>query len=131
MQRWLDPAVLEWQAFTESSTVNDDVAWKRPYEIWRHAETTLNATPTEFQRTDALIALRRAVDRRVRQLQAMYDPRSIPIPEKPAGTLELFEYFGVVRPQMLQRLIDLRNRVEHEDEAPPSIDELKIYQEFV
>ena len=131
MQRWLDPSVLSWSAFTETSGIHDDKSWKRPYEIWEHAMATLKATPSEFQRTDALIALRRAVDRRVRQLQGIYDPKMIPIATKPSGVLELFTFFGVVRPQMLERLIEIRNRVEHEDAAPPSLDDLQVYQELV
>jgi hypothetical protein len=67
----------------------------------------------------------------VQQLYAFCDLKAIPIPDKPSGTLELLEYVGLIRPLMLQRLIEIRNAVEHEDASPPRLEELHIFLEFV
>jgi hypothetical protein len=99
--------------------------------MWSHAEALLQGDPSDFKRTDALTTLKRAIDRRVRQLNTFHDFKSIPIPGKPNATLELLEYVGLIRPIMLQRLIEIRNAVEHEDALPPTVEELLIFLEFV
>ena len=68
---WLNPDVLEWQGIAQGSSVFTTEAWKRPYQIWSHAEQTLNKPTTESERTDAILTLRRAIDRRVRLLKVI------------------------------------------------------------
>jgi len=126
---WLDPTILNWKAEPVSDR-DEEANWKRPYEIWSHAESLLQGDPSNFKRTDALTTLKRAVDRRVRQLSALHDLKGIPIPEKPSGPLELLEYVGLIRPIMLQRLIAIRNVIEHKDTPPPTVEELRIFLEF-
>jgi hypothetical protein len=127
---WLNPIILTWRAAPISGSSGGNL-WKRSYEIWSHAESLLRGDPSEFQRTDALTTLKRAIDRRVQQLNRLHNFRSIPIADKPAGNLELLEYLGLIRPFMLQRLIDIRNAVEHEDIPPPTVEDLRIFLEFV
>jgi len=129
-QLWLNPVILSWNAKPISGGSGDDL-WKRPYEIWSHAESLLQGDPLEFQRTDALTTLKRAIDRRVQQLNALHNFKSIPIADKPARSLELLEYLGMIRPFMLQRLIEIRNAVEHKDSPPPTVQELLIFLDFV
>lgn len=38
---------------------------------------------------------------------------------------------GIVRPQMLQKLIAIRNAVEHEDADPPALEACEVFLEFV
>jgi hypothetical protein len=128
---WLDPMILNWNAEPASGRL-EEPQWRRPYEIWAHAESILQGNDlSDFKRTDALTTLKRAVDRRVQQVNAIGDLKSIPIPDKPSGTLELLEYIGLIRPIMLHRLIEIRNAVEHKDNLPPTVEELLIFLEFV
>jgi hypothetical protein len=46
-------------------------------------------------------------------------------------TLELLEYFGIIRPFMLKQLIDIRNLVEHEDSSPPPIGECLTFADLI
>lgn len=128
---WLNPTVLTWNVEPEQER-HGEAYWKRPYEIWSHAESILQEDNlSDFKRVDALTTLKRAVDRRIRQLNDLHHLKSIPISDKPSGTLELLEYIGLIRPIMLQRLIDIRNAVEHEDVLPPPVKELLVFLEFV
>ena len=127
---WLSPTILTWIAKPLISDSGDNV-WRRPYEIWSHAESLLQGDPSEFQRTDELTTLKRAIDRREQQLNTFHNFKRIPIADKPKGGLELLEYLGLIRPLMLQRLIKIRNAVEHEDTPPPTVQELRIFVEFV
>ncbi len=127
---WLDPTILSWNA-EPAADRHEEAQWRRPYEIWSHAESLLEGDSSDFKRVDALTTLKRAVDRRVRQLNALHNLKGIPIPDKPIGTLELLKYIGLIRPMMLQRLIEIRNAVEHEDTSPPTVEELLIFLEFV
>ena len=127
---WLNPIILTWGANPISSFSGDNL-WRRAYEIWSHAESLLQGDPSDFQRTDALTTLKRAIDRRVQQLNTLHNFKSIPIANKPAGNLELLEYLCLIRPFMLQRLIEIRNAVEHKDTPPPTVQELRIFLDFV
>lgn len=127
---YLSHEVLNWHPEAQGSSVEDEHQWKRPYEIWSHAEAVLANATTEFLRVDVITTLKRAIDHRVRLLNDLYSFKSIPIREKPTETLNLLEFLGIVRPLMLRRLLDIRNAVEHEDASPPSHDDCSTFLEF-
>lgn len=62
---WLDPTILNWNAESIRGR-NEEAHWRRPNEIWSHAESLLHGDTSDFKRRDALVTLKRAVDRRVR-----------------------------------------------------------------
>jgi hypothetical protein len=76
------------------------------------------------------MALRRVVGRRVKELKEIYELRKLPTGVKPKYDLELLEYFGIIRPFMLKRLIDLRDSFEHEDSSPPPTDECLMFADL-
>jgi len=127
---WLSPEILNWQAEIGGALILNESLWKRAHEIWFHAEQVLSSSTTEFQRVDVITTLKRAVDQRVRMLNDLYSFRSIPIRDKPSDTLNLLEFVGVLRPLMLQKLIDIRNTVEHEDAAPPDQEACQVFCEL-
>lgn len=45
--------------------------------------------------------------------------------------MELLSTLDIIRPFMLQRLIDIRNIVEHQDSKPPSTDDCHMYADLV
>jgi len=108
---------------------NDGIT--RLYEIHQHACDRLANDPNEFDRVDAITALRRVVGKRVKELKEIYQLRELPTGAKPKGDLELLEYFGIIRPFMLRRLIDIRNFVEHQDSSPPPASECLMFADLV
>lgn len=127
---WINPNVFDWEPMVESSTDFTSSRWKRSYELWSHAEQILTKATTEFERANLIMNLRKAVDQRVRLLDERYSFRTIPIKKKPSDKLALLEFVGVVRPRMLQKLIAIRNAVEHEDVDPPDKDECEVFVDF-
>jgi len=129
-EMWISPVVFDWEPMVESSTDFTSSRWKRSYELWSHAEQILNKSTTEFERANLIMNLRKAVDRRVRLLDERYSFRAIPVKDKPSDKLVLLEFVGVVRPRMLQKLIAIRNVVEHDDAKPPDPENCEVFLEF-
>jgi hypothetical protein len=129
---WVDPSWLSWGALMDGATGYDpcDIT-ARPYETHQHACDRLAGDPSEFDRVDAITTLKRIVSRRVKELNENYCLRELPTGPKPKYNLALLEYFGIIRPFMLKRLIDIRNFVEHEDSIPPPTDECLMFADLV
>jgi hypothetical protein len=128
---WIDPAWLSWESYwdTKDPVPNDGTI--RLYEIHQHACDRLASDPSEFDRIDAIMTLRRVIARRVKALKETYQLRELPIGAKPKYDLELLESFGIIRPFMLRRLIEIRNIVEHQDSSPPPVDECLMFADLV
>lgn len=127
---WIDPSLLSSEPWGDKEPVSND-GITRLYEIHQHACDRLASDPDEFDRVDAITTLRRVVGRRVKELKEIYQLRELPTGAKPKGDLELLEYFGIIRPFMLRRLIDIRNFVEHQDSSPPPTSECLMFADLV
>jgi hypothetical protein len=127
---WVTFDVLEWRADKEGSTCCDEQKYARPYEIWSHAEQILSKPTKDLDLVDAITTLKRTIDHRSRHLNELYSFKTIPIKDKPSSLLESLSYFEIIRPIMLQRLIEIRNEVEHQDASPPSQNVCKEFLEF-
>lgn len=125
------PSVLDGIRFLESSNPLDSNAWERAYQIWSHAVELMNSSKDNSYRVDVITTLKRAVDHRLSLLEDIYKFDKIPIQPKPQRRLERLEYWGIIRPSMLKRLIDIRNAIEHEDEIPPEWDRCLEFVDFV
>ena len=130
VERWLSPEILAWQALSfVGDPPNEDLV-SRSYAMLEHAEKLLQHPSSDLSLVDVVTTLRRAVDRRVRALHAVYSFRTIPVRDKPNDPLLLLEFFGIVRSRMFQKLVDIRNAVEHEDATPPDLETCKDFAEF-
>jgi hypothetical protein len=105
---WLSPTVFTWAPFVDASTEFKQEPWKRSHALFLHSEQILNNATTDDERADAIVALRRAINSRVRLLDQRYSFRRFPIKDKPSDVLGLLAFVGVVRPRMLRKLIDIR-----------------------
>ena len=116
---WISTTILNWRAARGGHALHDDNNWRRPYEILAHAESIILNNLKELDLVDAVTTLKRAVDHRLRAIKESYPFQKLPIKSKPNKDLALLEYFGIIRHNMLLQLIQIRNRVEHEDASPP------------
>jgi hypothetical protein len=130
---WIDPSWLSWEPLSYEAWGGPDpgAATTRPYEAHQHACNRLAREPNEFDRVDAISTLRRIVGRRVNEIKKTYHLRELSTGPKPKGDLELLEYFGIIRPFMLKRLVDIRNIVEHQDSIPPPTEECLMFADLV
>ncbi|MEA2004266.1 MAG: hypothetical protein U9O53_04925 [archaeon] len=131
MDFWLTSDVFSWVTSVETANVSHGREWFRAYEIWEHANLILQQEGNEFDLIDAITTLKRAVDHRLRLLNKLYKLKKIPIKEKPSGRLQLLHYMDIVRPIMVDKLIQIRDAVEHEDASPPDYEACKVFSEFV
>jgi len=129
---WISPEILNWKANGESFSAWDNDNIDKTYEMWAHAKDLLeNYKGNKYQLVDAMVALKRTVDFRVRTLNESYSFKKIPIKDKPPGILELLAYFDVIRPLMLNSLTTIRNDLEHQYSNPPEIERCLEFLDFV
>lgn len=131
MELWLTSDVFSWATSVETANISRGREWFRAYEIWEHADLVLQQTCNEFHLIDVITTLKRAVDNRLRLLDKLYKFKRIPIKEKPSDLLQILYYMDIVRPIMVEKLIQIRNSVEHEDASPPDYKDCMVFSEFV
>lgn len=76
---WLNPSVFEWRANIQTSSLYEDLRWKRPHQIWAHVEQILSRPTIDLDLANAIMDLKRAVDSRVRMLKDRYSLRNLPL----------------------------------------------------
>jgi hypothetical protein len=99
---------------------------ERPHRLWTHAERLIANRSSELALSDAILALNRSLRLRLESLERSYSFSLAPGIRAGARALERLAHFGIVRPLILRRLIDIRNAIEHQDDPPPPIDELEL-----
>lgn len=112
-----------WVRREESERINED--YKRPHALWAHAERLIAHRSSELALSDAVLALNRSVRLRLESLERTYSFASGPGVRAGARALERLAHFGVIRPLILRRLINIRNNIEHADVPPLAIEELE------
>ena len=118
---WITTDILKWPVMAGSRDALVTSNWKRAYEIWQHASAKLLNNPTDLDRTDAITSLKRCINQRLKQFELSYRIRPFLI-ENHSQYLVILEKLGLVRPLLLQSLMEIRNKIEHEDQKPPKLD---------
>jgi hypothetical protein len=131
-QVWVSPQVFEWEMESSGASGGESLSsQRRSYQTWVHADHLIQAHDDEHYLSDAIVALHRVVDYRVRRLNELYKFRRIPINDKPADLWELLNYLGIIRPRMFAQLKELRRGIEHFGKGPPPQDRCAELSEFV
>ncbi|MFH1635688.1 MAG: hypothetical protein ABIG63_16980 [Chloroflexota bacterium] len=81
----------------------------------------LTKAQTKFDRVDVISTLKRAVDIRIKDLNSKYQLRRMPLSNMPKRTTDVLATVGILRPLMVDKLMTIRNQVEHHDSDPPSL----------
>ena len=92
---------------------------KRAYELWDHAESLVKDASNAFQLADALSNLKRALNKRLMQIESLYKIKQLF--SKNQAFLETLNEVGIVRPFIIKQLFDIRNGIEHNDKPVPSV----------
>jgi hypothetical protein len=128
---WIDSAVADWDIVSGSWLNFGSEPRRRPYEMWNHARSVLAIDATRDQRIDGVTTMKRAINLRLRQLEELYHLRKLPILGRPNAMLDLLCRLGIAQPNMVRRLTDIRNAVEHEDADPPQGADCDMFLELV
>lgn len=118
---WIKPEILSWEYGSTTGLKVDEAHWRRAYHIWEHAAKKLQPSADEMDRTDAITTLKRCLNQRLKELEKAYKLNTF-LESKNTRYLQLLEQLGLVRPLLLQHLMEVRNAIEHDDEAPPKIE---------
>ncbi|MFM0251680.1 hypothetical protein [Paraburkholderia sediminicola] len=128
---YLSSEFLEWYPKSEGGAVLEVDAVFRAYEIWRHARDRVVLGATDLDCIDAIGALRRAVNHRLKFLRSTYNFDHLPSTLGKKQTMERLQEFGIVRSAIIKDLLDVRNLIEHEDSEPPDIKQCRYYVDIV
>lgn len=119
---YLTYEILNWEAHISGSTSNDHEVVTRPYQILAHSESLIKKDATTFHLADALGNLKRALNHRLQLIERLYQLKTLKFAEMPKGYLELLEKYGLARPYLIKKLMEIRNDIEHKDKKPPRVD---------
>jgi len=127
----LDAQFMEWYAERASATPMDLTPLFRAYDIWRHAQNHLTSDASDLARIDAISALRRAVNLRLKSIRTIYNIDCLPSVNGRKQLLEKLQEFGIVRAAIIKDLFDVRNLIEHEDSKPPKLKQCRHYADVI
>ncbi len=123
MKIWLSNTVLSWLPHLTGWSTKASKNLLRPYTHWEHAQKLSSSEANQFIRIDIVTTLKRSVDIRIRNLNDIYQFRTIQVLKKEKSLVEILSQLEIVRPMMISKLNRIRNTIEHQDKAPPSYDE--------
>lgn len=120
---WIKEDIFDWEGFLSGGTINDKTLIERPYKIWEHSSNLFRSGwKNDFHRADGILNLKRSINSRLQSIERIYKFKTLEFVNKPKGSLELLESFGLVRPYIMKQLFEIRNDIEHRDSKPPSIE---------
>jgi hypothetical protein len=133
---WLRPDFHEWFLGSGSGVCTDgrgDPLGIRADAAYSHALYRVEHCSVPFDRTDAILAMKRSFRARLEHLDATLKLRTIPVVgvTDPNDWLGRLESLGIIKKGMLRRLNRLRNAIEHDGVDPPSLGECRDYLEIM
>jgi hypothetical protein len=122
---YVSSEILNWGISISSSTIGDISKHNRPYEMISHSEALISATVSDFDLADAIANLKRALNHRLHVIESYYNLKKIKFKGMPKGYLEILEKYGLAKPFLIKKLMEIRNKIEHQDAKPPKIERCK------
>lgn len=118
-QRYLSAEIFEWDYGSASASSVDEINYfYRAHDIWRHAKDRLKSATSDFDRADCIGSLRRAINYRLKALVTVYRLDMLPVAPVKAP-LQRFREYGLVRPSLINDIMNIRNQIEHHDAPAP------------
>ncbi len=126
---FISKEIFDWGLRSEDSSIY--YGWEKPYEYWNHAEELLINVKNQYTLIDSISSLKRAVDFRVKDLNSRYNLKTANPKLKKKNNFERLANFGIIKPIMLEKLLAIRNGIEHKFENPPTVKICQELSEFV
>jgi hypothetical protein len=127
---WLSTDILNWHARADGGTQYEEALVRAPYRHWEHADQLCKCASKELQLVDVVSALKRAIDFRIKRLNELYQFKRAPFLSKNTGAIDFLAQVGALRPMMLEKLLSIRNKIEHQDKNPPKLNECLELTDF-
>ncbi len=127
---WIDENFFNDKDITTGSSISinrtEDI--ERADSIWKEANKTITDVKNHLKERDKLSqgfnSLKRVFNVlcRIWKEEFGIDGVEFPNKSKAKSMIESLEYFDILRANSLNRYLELRNLIEHEDEPPPQLD---------
>jgi hypothetical protein len=128
----LSHAIFQWPYGVDGKAFPPEIDYvSRAQEIWRHAAAKLKGTSSELDRVDCIGTLKRAINHRLKAIQATYHFDQLPTTRPKKQIFEKLQDYGLVRPAIIKELLEVRNGIEHNDAAPPDAPRCEFYVDVV
>ena len=128
----LSHAILQWPYGVEGKAFPPEIDYvSRSQDIWRHAVARVKGDCSELDRVDCIGTLKRAINHRLKAIQATYHFDQLPTTRPKKQVLEKLQDYGIVRPAIIKELLEVRNGIEHNDAAPPDKPRCEFYIDLV
>lgn len=128
---FIDPGFIEFIQWDQIDHPEQrDRLVQRPHEIHSHAEKRIFLAESDQDLVDAVCALKRAVFVRVKDLRSIYELKTLPITGFPKEHFAQLRELQMIKPKLLETLIEIRRVLEHHDIDPPSKDRCAELAEF-
>ena len=129
----LSSSILSWFPRDEGGAFLDLSMRQRSYEHLQRAEyfLTYNSNPSDHDRADCISNLRKCLSHRQKHFEEVYNLRSALQTPKKRHYLEILADLGVIRPSLIQGLLQIRNDIEYNDSAPPDISKCRDFSDIV
>ena len=131
---WIDSKIFENCLIGRITNVGKLYGLNSAYEIWDEANNTiLNCNGNKERLNQGFLALKRAFNVTSMELRKNLGIDNIKYSskQKKKDFLGDLEYFEIIKTLTLNRYLNIRNLIEHENHTPPSVEECLSLSEYI
>ncbi|MDN3630677.1 hypothetical protein [Vibrio lentus] len=129
MNIYVNESVFDWDV--KKCTIEPQGSeWEKSYIYVNHAQSLLAIADNGNFYIDIISNLKRSIDHRLKLLSKYYDIKHISKLFGVKGSFDTLSKLSLVRRLMVNKLIELRNNIEHQFSEAPSHDRCEEYIEF-
>lgn len=111
MNYFISQEIFNWYNFSSTQRYNGENI-KECYDYLNHAESLIADFKDKFHIQDAIRNLKIVVDKRIKQIERIYDFKSY-FPKQ--HILETYKELGIVKGFVIRKLFTIRNNIEHNE----------------
>ncbi len=127
----LKDEILSWYTILDSSTIEDQDGWDKPYIYLDLAYEILKEHKKDIRRIDVISNLKRAIDHRIKRISDSYNFKLMNSLGLPKEYTQRMAFFGLIKPLMIDVILKIRNLIEHHYDNPPDAKRCEELADFV
>ncbi len=127
---WINNEFIKRGIFVESFSDSSAELIQRAYELWNHAKDILESHSTKDFLSDAISNLNKVIGLRIKLLNDIYHFNQSPFKTRDKKIYNQLGEFEILRPKLINEITTFRNKIEHHDETPPTLNKCKDFIEI-